>query len=846
MLKEKIEKYFLQFPGLRVLFFFDEQQEFGEEVDQLGLKGIRVVRWNNNNFFLKTKLHGEWASEKVFLYFPHAAPRSREDYHAFPLLGLLVANKELSIDDVGAFMDEFHLQRHHKSLVAKYMGELKYSGVQNVLRPVLRPEAFEEKRLIQGLVSAFLNFTNIMPWSVLLGKMLTLVLPGQEEELNRFQRKIDENRLLDVLAGRVRDHFGQVLKDLSKESLAHLLKCIYYNQITQTIPRAASDDPYRKLKIQTADSLVYFNQFLQDVEQKPRVKERLDEALSMVSNDIRGVKLIEAYGPEAAFARYADDMLWEIMALEQKNLSISPTASIKRLEQLSLQSGIPKVIADSLQFMIQAARMFERINAISTYILNTPDDYISAYVEDWMFVDMAYRRAIKTFRDSDLTEAPPQLKLAAITEELNSRYEKHLDEMNREWLRCLHQVGFDYSKISAPKQYDFYRTEVAPYDQKVVVVISDALRYEAAADLLGAMHGDPKNTADIRHQLASIPSKTSIGMAQLLPHRELLFNNGSIKADSAGTDGVPNRNQILAGFKEEAIAVAYSDLQGMSREVLRETFKNKVVYVYHDVIDSRGDKRASERQSFNAVDDAIQELKKFVKSLHATYNVARVLITADHGFLYNDREIEEKDKENMPQKDALLTHNRYVVSTENKNPEMGYVFPMAATTRFQDELYVTIPQSVNRYKKQGVGHQFVHGGGSLQELIVPIIESSRQRQEITRKVKPILVHRGALRVVSSILRTDLLQENKVSRFEKEVTLSVGLYKDTGLVSNEQVIVMNATEDAPSERMHRVELTLSAAAASESFLKLKVFDVEDKLNPLIEELVQNSTLIQADF
>lgn len=67
-----------------------------------------------------------------------------------------------------------------------------------------------------------------------------------------------------------------------------------------------------------------------------------------------------------------------------------------------------------------------------------------------------------------------------------------------------------------------------------------------------------------------------------------------------------------------------------------------------------------------------------------------------------------------------------------------------------------------------------------------------------------------------------------------------------MVSNEQIISLNATAEAPSERMHRIELRLSAAAAHESFLKLKVFDIEDMLNPLIEELVQNSTLIQADF
>ena len=102
----------------------------------------------------------------------------------------------------------------------------------------------------------------------------------------------------------------------------------------------------------------------------------------------------------------------------------------------------------------------------------------------------------------------------------------------------------------------------------------------------------------------------------------------------------------------------------------------------------------------------------------------------------------------------------------------------------------------------------MHGGGSLQELVVPVIESSRKIEEVTQKVKPILVKKGDLRIVSSILRVHLLQEKKVSRWEKEVILSVGLYKDLKLVSNEATVTMDSTADAPSERTRRVELTLS--------------------------------------
>jgi hypothetical protein len=67
-----------------------------------------------------------------------------------------------------------------------------------------------------------------------------------------------------------------------------------------------------------------------------------------------------------------------------------------------------------------------------------------------------------------------------------------------------------------------------------------------------------------------------------------------------------------------------------------------------------------------------------------------------------------------------------------------------------------------------------------------------------------------------------------------------------VVSNEIISTLNSTSDTPSERNLRIELTLASDIPKNAFLKLKVFDVEDRLNPLIEERVQNNTLIQSDF
>ena len=153
---------------------------------------------------------------------------------------------------------------------------------------------------------------------------------------------------------------------------------------------------------------------------------------------------------------------------------------------------------------------------------------------------------------------------------------------------------------------------------------------------------------------------------------------------------------------------------------------------------------------------------------------------------------------------------------------------------------------MNRIKRQGVGHQFVHGGGSLQELIIPVIESTRKREDVVRKVKPVLVNQNRLKVVSNTCRVTLLQEKPVSRHEKSTEIKVGLYKGLDLVSNLETMLLDSVSENATGRTNDLTLNLDSSAFSETTLKLKVFDRDDMLNPLIEETIHNSSLISPDF
>lgn len=845
MIGERIQEYFNNNEGLRVLFFFDPSKEYEKEVENLDLPDIHTEIYLNTPFSTKYKLLFELRSEKVFLYLPMASPSNQKEYHDFPLLGLLLANKELRLDDVGEFMERYDLQQNYKSLVSKYISELKYSGVQNICQPILKISDFKETELQKALVSSFLKFNKIESWPLIAARLMIIASKKDSNAIDRVIRKITSLHISKDIIDKLREAVGININTLNKEELMKMSQGVLYNKITFDLPKKEKD-PYRSFEIQQISNITRLNQMLFEVERYRLEAKRFNDLLVQMQSYIKGEVLIDTYGVAAQYSFYTRAMVWEIVNRTQNNFIDNPEKVVNIFEKIIVNQEFEPDTANLIRYMIRAGKVLQQIFRIETYVLDNPDEYIEEYVNNWCDIDKFYRSAVNLIKMIDDTVLPDKIILSEIHANLNLKYEKHLETLNREWLSCLSHFKFDYQKILTSKQYDLFKDKIVEQEQKVVVLISDALRYEVGDQLVSKLHEDKRNTAKITPLLASIPSKTNIGMSQLLPFKAIEFNNGDIKLDGTINSGISNRREILGKHRDNVEAIQYSNIEGMDQRQLREVFKNDIVYVYHDVIDSTGDKRSSERRTFEVVEDAINELKQFTKKLHSSYNVSKVFITSDHGFLYNDREIKEKEKQQLPNADLIQSHNRFFISKEKIDNDLGYCFPLNATTKFEEQVFITIPASTNRFRKQGVGHQFVHGGGSLQELIIPLIESSRKRENVADKVNVILVNKDKLKIVSNILRLNILQENELSRFEKQRSIRIGLYKESSLVSNEEILALKSTSESPSERMSRVVLTLSNDASDFTLLKVKIFDIEDTLNPLIEEVVHNNTIIQNDF
>lgn len=86
-----------------------------------------------------------------------------------------------------------------------------------------------------------------------------------------------------------------------------------------------------------------------------------------------------------------------------------------------------------------------------------------------------------------------------------------------------------------------------------------------------------------------------------------------------------------------------SDLEDMSRDDLRTLFSGlEIAYIYHDDIDKAGEH--NEKDVFNAAEKTVKILSEKIKFLFNNSLCSNVIITADHGFLYQYSDLEEHQK----------------------------------------------------------------------------------------------------------------------------------------------------------------------------------------------------------
>lgn len=146
-----------------------------------------------------------------------------------------------------------------------------------------------------------------------------------------------------------------------------------------------------------------------------------------------------------------------------------------------------------------------------------------------------------------------------------------------------------------------------------------------------------------------------------------------------------------------------------------------MVYIYQDQIDARGEKIPLENEVFNACQEAIEEIQTLIRRLTGYVSNTRYLVTADHGFIYKRDKLVESDKISMDKTTFSFKNKRYLLSLEPAKNDALISRTLAYLSKI-NEIFVSTPKGADIIKTQGGGQNYVHGGSSLQEMVVPVLK----------------------------------------------------------------------------------------------------------------------------
>lgn len=248
--------------------------------------------------------------------------------------------------------------------------------------------------------------------------------------------------------------------------------------------------------------------------------------------------------------------------------------------------------------------------------------------------------------------------------------------------------------------YDKYIRRFVADNERLVVVISDGLRYEFAVELNAILNREQKGTNELDVMFGVIPSYTALGMASLLPHKQLnITQKGDFEIQGISTEGTENRDKILKLVKDESIAIQYDDVMKFTpKQLVDKVSGMKLIYIYHNTIDARGDNAPTEDEVFESTNKAFKELSMLIRKLQSYISPLNAFITADHGYIYRRTALAEHDKTPKQELVGIKNGRRYLLAQENIEKQGTQNFSMNYLTKNNNGMYAILPRITNCFK----------------------------------------------------------------------------------------------------------------------------------------------------
>jgi len=634
--------------------------------------------------------------------------------------------------------------------------------------------------------------------------VLRVVITEDGQEENRYLEEFKKYDLVDPFWRMCDLQFGYSDQNPTVEKLIITMFVTYtQRQLKDDIP-----DSWKSFESYKSGSVMAF---LDNLMNHVMYRERFDELSGYVSRGLNAKEVLKEYSPEALMGCdtfqeidwviidwIKDRLIEEDLGARINGMSIPQICSSRRKRHFAEKFRAEYHLLESAYHVTCA------INYIEKSSLN---DIVRKYTEEDYNIDYRYRRFYYNY---DMLSDPYRF------EKLRDRIEKiytnkYLDRSINRWTKALEK---ERSSSSITPQREFYRQYVQSSKDRVVVIISDAMRYEVGKELYQRLVDDEKCTPSIQAMMGSLPSITRLGMAALLPNKEIeITEDYKVLVDGMACDSLMQREAIIKRTTPESRCVQFDDIKHMKKAELREIFTGmEVVYIYHNQIDARGDKANTENEVFLASYEAIEEVHSLIRRISGSANSHHFIITADHGYIYKRDKLQEKDKLSNKANKEDYVNRRFILSGDSLKEEGVVTYPLGELLGNDDKRYVNVPVSSNLFKVQGGGQNFVHGGSSPQEMLIPVIDVKVERGHAETKPARIALVSMFQKVTNLIVSLDFIQTEPVSDIVKETSYKLYFVsEDNERITNENIYVADRKDKDDNKRIFRMRFNFKNKA-----------------------------------
>lgn len=773
----------------KIIFWYDSKKEYEEFINELEIENTEIIKYNENSFWIRYHIEKEELTKNIIIYLPFDRVNGINN----ELLDLETANSDLLFnpDSTTMRLKNLGLGEECRNVIKKYSKFFNNKKRENEFKEF---DIEKDQDNIDYIITAImLGIKTINEDEILKGIIKYYFEDSKKyEELFKFANE-------EFIIKLFNNTFGSSINNASE--LPEVFKSAVFTYFATSIKDIKKVERYAKyiLKNKATNVYVFINSLMRDKTTK--------DYFETISNDIVkefGIEDlisrmdIEEYKNSDSF-KVCDSYILKYIT-EQLNNGIGEFNKYTDLIDIRQNKYWYDSLEKEYSFLRVAINFFKKMNEVENTITTTDiDSFTKNYTENLCEIDTLYRKMYYYF-DSiedkdifiDLKDRIENIYVNDFISELSIKWSDTIEELTK------------YNSSRMTMQDNFYKNYVRPFKEKkdrVIVIISDAFRYECAKELENKLKVFAKESK-IEYMQGLVPSYTKLGMASLLPHKELsrVKDSDDILVDGNTSSSIKDRQTILQKENEDSIAIKYDELYEVTKKDWKKMFSGKkFVYIYHDTVDNAGEH--NENKIFEACNQAVLELEKLVKELHTTFSGVNLFITADHGFFYKRGKLASYDK---TKKDSNSTKQktRYSYSDVKSNEEgilsinLDYVFG-------ENSGYVNIPKGNMIYARQGAGVNYVHGGILPQEIIIPVIDFKSTRTSDESKKVGITYSGLSTKITNAITYLEFLQDNNIDENNLPCRYLLHFEDENGnRISDECTIIANYENTEVKDRFFK--------------------------------------------